>query len=127
MNIPNSRFFAGIAVLLTAAVCVTGCDKKSGVVSKRIKNYVSSEGASEPIFNETENTVTLNHDFGVLIQPVNDEVTCEFEITNNTEVEWNLKQIVNTCSCSIADMTSTKVRPGKSKSLTGSIMFFELF
>jgi hypothetical protein len=44
-------------------------------------------------------------------------VTCEFEIKNETQTTWNLKTIVNTCSCTIADMTSPKVEAGKTEKI----------
>ncbi len=112
----TSYFFVAIAALSMLTVCcVIGCDENKNKVSARVKGYSSSEGASEPIFDETENTVTLNHDFGVLVQPIEETSTHEFEITNNSGFEWTLKQIVNTCSCTIADMTSNKIQPGKTE------------
>jgi hypothetical protein len=82
-----------------------GCERNDKKISPRVRSYSSSEGASEQIFDETENTVTLTHDFGAIVQPIQKESTCEFEIKNETKKTWNLKQIVNTCSCTIADMT----------------------
>jgi hypothetical protein len=99
------------------AFCLSGCNKNDKQVSARVKKYVSEQGASEQIFDEDTNTVTLTHDFGVLVQPIEKEETCEFEIKNETQTAWNLKAIVNTCSCTIADMTSSKVEAGKSEKI----------
>jgi len=116
MNIPSTHFVVGTtALLMLMVICVSGCNKKSDVISNRIKKYSSSEGISEQIFDETENTITLSHDFGVIVQPIDDALTHEYEITNNTDVVWTLKQIVNTCSCTVADMTSNKIQPGKTE------------
>ena len=56
--------------------------------------------------------VTILHDCGVILQPVSEAVPCEFEITNNTNFDWNLKQIVNMCSCTVTDMSTTRIKVG---------------
>ncbi|GHT45335.1 hypothetical protein FACS189454_04640 [Planctomycetales bacterium] len=106
-----------LVVILLVVVCVLGCNRDSDKISHKVKTYSSSQGASEQVFGETNNTKTLTHDFGVIVQPIEKEVTCEFEIKNETDNVWNLKQIVNTCSCTIADMTSPKVEAGKTEKI----------
>lgn len=91
---------------------MVGCNEQSNSIPNRLKNYETSEGMPESGFDEASNAVTLSHDFGVLVQPISDTVTHEFEISNNTNFDWTLKQIVNTCSCTVADMTSNKIKPG---------------
>ena len=72
---------------------------------------------TESGFEEIENAISLNHDFGVLLQPVNDAMSHEFEITNNTDSVWTLKEIVNTCSCTVSDITSETILPGTTEKI----------
>ena len=94
-----------------------GCREKSGAISNSQKNYEASGENSEFGFDEIENAITLNHDFGVILQPVNDAVKHEFEITNNSNVVWTLKEIVNTCSCTVAGTTSETILPGSTEKI----------
>jgi hypothetical protein len=111
------KIFFPFFIVVLIAFCLSGCNKNEKRVSARVEKYTSSQGVSESSFDETENTVTLTHDFGVLVQPIKNAVTCEFEIKNDTQTTWNLKTIVNTCSCTIADMTSPKVEAGKTEKI----------
>ncbi|MDR2171774.1 MAG: DUF1573 domain-containing protein [Planctomycetaceae bacterium] len=109
------RLFFFVVILIVPYLF--GCNKSDKLVSEQIKKYSSEKGASEKIFNDDENTVTLTHDFGVLVQPIKDAITCEFEIKNETQTTWNLKTITNTCSCTVADITSPKVEAGKTEKI----------
>ena len=110
---PRKRLMFFVSALISC--CLFGCDRSDGTISARVKHYVSAD--TETSLVESENTITLIHDFGVIVQPITKEVACEFEIKNDSEVTWNLKEIVNTCSCTIADMTSPKVEPGKTEKI----------
>jgi len=111
------RFFPTIIVLLTLAICAVGCSQKPDTASERMREYFSLDEGAESLFDKITNTITLNHDFGVLLQPVEDAVEHEFEITNNTDVAWTLQRIVNTCSCTVSDMTSTTIQPGSTEKI----------
>ena len=106
-----------VALSVMIMACLTGCHNKPDSTSKRLKNYEESEGIPESGFEEIENAINLNHDFGVLLNPVNDAVSHEFEITNNTDSVWTLKEIVNTCSCTVSDITSETILPGKTEKI----------
>lgn len=111
----RSRNLLVCSYMLTATVCVAftlGCDQSKTKDSSRVSAFSSSENAAGEIFNETDNTLTLTHDFGVLVHPVENEVTHEFEIKNFSSEAWNVKKILNTCSCSVADITSPTIAPG---------------
>ena len=99
------------------AICVIGCREKPESISKSLKNYETSGENSELGFDEIENAITLNHDFGVILQPVNDAVKHEFEITNDTNIVWTLEEIVNTCSCTVAGITSETIQPGNTEKI----------
>jgi hypothetical protein len=112
------RKFISFFIIFLILFCSGGCKRDDRQVSAKIKKYTSDQDTSEQIFDSSnENAVNLTHDFGVLIQPIEKEVTCEFEIENYTQTTWNLKSIVNMCSCTIADMTSPKVEPGKKEKI----------
>ncbi|MDR2441660.1 MAG: DUF1573 domain-containing protein [Planctomycetaceae bacterium] len=111
------RIIFSFFIVFSIVFCLSGCNKNDKQVSTRVKKYTSPQGDSESNFDDAEDTVTLTHDFGVLVQPIKDAVTCEFEIKNDTKTTWNLKTIVNTCSCTIADMTSSKVEAGKTEKI----------
>ena len=96
------------------AVFASGCSKKPDSMSARLKNY---EAPEESGFEEISDAITLNHDFGVMLQPIIDAVSHEFEITNNTDSVWTLKEIVNTCSCTVSDITSETIQPGKTEKI----------
>jgi hypothetical protein len=111
------RKFIYFFIIVLILFYIIGCKKDAKQVSEKVKKYSTSQGVSEQIFEENENTVTLTHDFGVLVQPIEKEVTCEFEIKNETQTTWNLKSVVDTCSCVITEMTSPKVEEGKTAKL----------
>ncbi|GHT18322.1 hypothetical protein FACS1894189_6090 [Planctomycetales bacterium] len=104
-------------LVLFLVLCLSfGCGQNSEDVTP-IANFYTEQSAAVDSTQSQENTRTLIHDFGVLVQPVTEAVECEFEIKNDSDTAWNLKQIVNTCSCTVADMTSPKIEPKTSEKI----------
>lgn len=95
-----------------------GCDFENNRVPNKLKKYSASGGNSEHILNDAGDTITLTHECGVLLQPITEPVMCEFEIVNNSSESWKLSQIVNTCSCTVADITSPTIVPGQTEKVT---------
>lgn len=93
-----------------ASVAISlGCNRKLPDLSA----HSSARGASDKVFEENGNSRVLRHDFGVVVSPLEEPLTHEFEIRNDTDLPWTLKEIVNTCSCSVAGMTTDKIEPGE--------------
>jgi len=99
-------------VLLLVFGFMLGCQLKES----RIAHISSSDTMQvDSALEQAKNVQTLTHDFGVLVAPITGAVQCKFEIHNDSNTVWNLKQIVNTCSCTVADITSPTIEPGKTE------------
>lgn len=102
------RLFPGMVLLL-------GCGLSEGLSELPVKVDRKSERQTWDI---------VEHDFGILRPGT--EVSHEFPIHNTGTRAVTVHEVQTTCSCTVAEVSSTRISPGKSESITVSYKSGEL-
>lgn len=97
---------AAVALLL-----LTGCTEHPGDSDNSSVPSGARDSRSESQ-TSTSPVRRLEHDFGS-VKP-RAKLEKNFEIVNDTEVTWNLKEVHKSCSCILADVSPASIPPGKS-------------